>query len=238
MPIHGSFNLRFDDLPQEKEKPKKKTFTDSTRPNSGISSTTFSEDDGQEGHRKSHLRPNGRKSAEPLIERNPSPLSTGSTSSDKTGNTKNKVNYKQVSYQRNIWSAMGSEDKPFEDPNAWESPKIPNKLDDEEDNINDAYFDFFTNDKIFAGTKMPNPKDEQFKNNLINKLKAKDLAYAIPYLINNETNIESLKNFGQKDYAKYPQITEADKDKIAMMIGDMLYEESVWAEINTVNGKI
>jgi len=35
----------------------------------------------------------------------------------------------------------------------------------------------------------------------------------------------------------FPEISNEDKEKISMIIQDLLYEENVWEEINTINGE-
>jgi len=58
------------------------------------------------------------------------------------------------------------------------------------------------------------------------------LAYTIPILINPNVDFNALKGFNPNDN-KFPQIKESHKEKIMMIIQDILEEESVWAEINT-----
>lgn len=238
MPVQfPSFQFKEQDFPREGEK--KKAFTDlSTRPNSGVSSTNYSEDDNNDGEfgilpglrhsgaNKRSRRNKGRLSVEHKKERIASPLSTGS---DQTGM---KPVYNKLLSAGDIWSS-NKEDM-------W--PKFAEKDKEPVIQRNESYesLQSYSNDKFsLVSEKQAIPiNQEHFKNQLAKKLEHKDFSYAIPYLINPNVDFETLKNFSHKDFSKFPQIKDNDKEKIMMMIQDILEEESVLAEINTIHEDI
>jgi hypothetical protein len=248
MPMHIPFSLesefaRVSDI-------KKPIMEQSTRPNSTISSANYSEDDADGKQlpvfaslRYSEGAINGKKPSKKRnsvdnrkYEKVVSPLS--STCSDKV----RKPLYNKLPTSNNIWSPFSTKhEEKAEDFINWEKFKEKEnilKKSASNESLNSCSNDKYSllSEKQTTFTETPSVKEDQFRNSLLNKLEARDLGHTIQHLLNPNIDFDTLKSFSYKDFGAFPQISEHDKEKIVKIIQDVLDEEILMAEINTVNG--
>ena len=77
--------------------------------------------------------------------------------------------------------------------------------------------------------------NQQFKKSFVSSLEKKGLSHTIQYLINPMIDLKALKSFSQKDFHLFPHISQEEKLKIVKIIQDILEEDALLSEVNTVN---
>jgi hypothetical protein len=108
------------------------------------------------------------------------------------------------------------------------------------DSIKDNSFDFNEIDgqekqEIVGEKSSAGLTNEQFKKAFIHNLEKKGLNHTKQYLINPMIDLKALKAFSQKDFHLFPHISVEDKKKIAKIIQDVLEEDALLSEVNTIN---
>jgi len=103
-----------------------------------------------------------------------------------------------------------------------------NSFDSEEEDVQERH----ENSAEKASSGLTN---EQFKKAFVRNLEKKGLKHTIQYLINPMIDIKALKSFSQKDFNLFPHINVEDKNKIVKIIQDVLEEDALLSEVNTIN---
>lgn len=138
--------------------------------------------------------------------------------------------------------------------NLWSSfqPYQDDKLDDFIKSIpkqNEQKFDYgFKEDQSFESTasdgqekneaaveRTSSLNNDSFKKAFKSNLERKGLSHTVQYLTNPLIDIKALKNFNQKDFHLFPYISNEDKEKVVKIIQDVLDEEALLSEVNTIH---
>jgi len=93
-----------------------------------------------------------------------------------------------------------------------------------------------TNEPEAASEKNGEISNDQFKKSFIKNLEAKGLSHTMPYLINPMIDLKALRSFTQKDFHLFPHLSFEDKQKIAKIIQEVLEEDTLFSEVNTITG--
>lgn len=103
------------------------------------------------------------------------------------------------------------------------------------DSFDDSLQSFTVEKNVGNSDKPAEIANDQFIYTLFSNLERKGLEHTIQNLRNPSPDAELLKSFSAKDFHLYPLISNEDKERIVKIIQDILEEEAILSEINTVN---
>lgn len=169
--------------------------------------------------------------------------------------------YEAQYLQNSIGAASANSDKGrYEQPrNVYSHPHdMWAPLNEDQEEKMDGYFTNITNSNSYKQNKFDSNVDldengnnfeqevvsdktgeisnEQFKKSFIKNLEVKGLSHTLPFLINPMIDLKALRSFTQKDFHLFPHISFEDKQKIVKIIQEVLEEDTLFSEVNTLTG--